>query len=547
MKIRLYQCKCRVNDVNKLGSSQTKLVKEVEAEVYGDFYMSNASFKLSDRWASNYCSWHDDKLGITFCGWTTVSTNANGLFTYHIQEDILEMAWLDGCFNTNAMCVYSEKGSKYLYDSRLATETQVKRIEKSRGVPYTPWVAMNVLTLPAHCAVSGADHETLICNPDTLGLLPAASTSPTMVTYVMPYSTFSEFACWTTNTLTDKQQAQYLPSIRSIYVIDSRDFDQNRLISTSKIMLIHYNRSAKSSDEQFKISGIEWTGAAIMKFDKAEQMPDDRDDFLYKSDTNKITGINFELSHDRIPATLNFKMRNGGEFNITPKDVMVNTEHTINSIGYATCINPSGMNIRYYLTINDRVYKDIHVDVGMQNILELPVDTSVNTAEGYKQLTRNNVTQGITTALAIVGTTVAIAAAPVTSGLIGGLAVMGVAGSGFNTLLGGVSNVASNESQRNALQQQAAVGGYSTVGGQGWAQSRSEAQVDMVTIYYREQIDRENFQALYSLPDYHMRNLSTLKGYVQTVNVRLVSKTGNMSIGVRAVDEALNGSGVFIL
>ncbi len=495
MKITLYQCPCRKNDVNKINHS-TKVV-EVEAEVYGDFYFGSASFVLSEKWPSNYCVYRDEKYNLTYCGWTMASTNANGLYTYYITEDILEMAWIDGCFNDTAMVNYSSLGSDYLFDDRAKYLDRVsatseymitpKRYPDNANGDYI-FVYANVCSYPVY----NPGHPQRLAAPDGVA------------TYIFTLKAWYDF---TENFETDEEHSkEFGQCILGCGMITADLINKKDIRATNTITLYRYESSGADlwsidlpqGDVAYEYWGNVPTSAPVS---------DSYCDPVYYD----IPSGGIELYGYRKKGTFTLNIRNGAKIEGNLSQLNVDK---ITSIGYLPSVSYTGQTVKYILMVNGNPREDITVLASLPNTFPFGYDSTYVSWAQYAS-------QGI--------------------GMVAQLAT--VSAKPASATFGAIQSAA----QIAQLVETSEIGGTSMTGSAGGHPDFNSGYTGGAKFVWNEPVDLDNFQAMYGKPDYHMRNLSTLRGYVQTANARLKSPTGCMSVGTRPVDDTLNSSGIFIL
>ena len=346
--------------------------------------------------------------------------------------------------------------------------------------------------------------------------------------------------------LTDSEQQRYAPSILGVFMLDKRDIKQTDIWEKNHTSISLYYLNTALSQDIKEVS----CGGTIWKYNP-NPTGDNNREVLYTNDDMAVTlNTPFELSEDRIGANIFCSFSNGAKFTVDTT-ALQQADKTINKIGYTVAFNPEGHAFRYYLRINEHTYSDNYVDMPMANLLTMAYDSSVSRASDYV-----GSALGVIAGLAMVGSIlggVAGAGAGLSTANLWGLgseasaAVSAAAKSAAFPLAMAGTNIASAAggiAQTTAQHQQ---GTYSTIGGTGWSIDKAQNTMSRVIITYFQQPELQTFQSMYGKPDYHMRNLSTLTGYVLTAGARLSSPTGHLSIGTRAIDAALNGSGVFIL
>ena len=583
MEVVLYKCVYKTDVANKLLNDAVPAFKS-DVIPYGAFDPNSASFRLDTLYDVNYGTYIFNNR--RYYGYVDIVVDSKGLYNYTITTDALTTAWYNNCFDTINICQYSDYGTLLISDPRASVESKTRWItntysRQTGAYKGTNYIAMCVLA-PTPEQYSG------ILNPNT---------NPGTITYVMKDTTFAQFFQIlikggypdpngketdpdTGEKYTAFSTSKFIPSILGVYVIRGYEFE---LESGSQVLnneIILYS-VATSNKEEIKGKVIESQKIPLPSTYPVYKMNNNispETDFYYYTGKYDVildgtTGVTFNTMN--IDAQIHLQIPGTGSFDFTAKDVLGPSSDTILKIGYIKRYDFCGGSVKTILTVNDEIFPDYTLTTALPYKLPIAYDGYITDWNQLKASAIIN-TMGAVATLALTGLTgfsslgitkTALKTATAAAKLAYDARVKAgsprtIAANAFvqDTLSASASNqqaqlmyneqlgrgavgtlstmaqsiVNLNAAARKEKHEAQALHG--TIGG-----SPDYTELPWVTIRYNRPHNQIDIQSLYGKPDGEGRNISTLKGYVQTINCHLNSN--GLPLNIITDAETISDSG----
>lgn len=506
MTMNLYRVAATSNSVNKLAGAT--FVGSRELTTFNDFRYDDSSFVLSDEPSFNYVTFigaHD----ILFCGYITGMVRTNGLYHYYVKNDMLEMAYQAGAFNTSVYCTHSIYGSDYLFDQRVGYIERVS-VTSPYNLPRVSYngnnfyVALNVLgrTLPG----TGNPLQSRIAN------------MPGIFTYILTFGAFQNFLS-KFSVLSADNQKKFGPSILGAYILPSELINRGEIKTQNEHTIVLY--SYESSDDTstgYESKNVVLDNTYTVEFFAGHPI-NTTIQLSYCPNVEHTFETPIELYGYRKKGTFSMDIYGGNNIHGTLNSLNVDR---ITSIGYKAAINYTSMTVKYILLLNGNERYDIAINGKIQELFPIGYDSTYTSWTTYAS-------QALATA-----TSVFLTASSAMTGNIGGTVLSGTA-------------AAASAAQLAQTIEASNIGGYSISGSTGGTTDIISGYRSNVIFSWNNPIDLENFQAKYGKPDFHMRDLTGYHGYVRTENARLYDPRGKLTIPDRLLDTTINSEGIFIL
>ena len=573
MQVVLYKCVYKTNVANKLLNDADPAFKS-DVIPYGAFDPNSASFRLDTLYDVNYGTYIFNNR--RYYGYVDIVVDSKGLYNYTITTDPLTTAWYNNCFDTMNICQYSDYGTLLITDPRASVESKTRWITNTYSRQTGAYKDFNYIAM---CVLAPTPEQySGVLNPNT---------NPGTITYVMKDTTFAQFF----QILIDGKYpnpdgkgeitfstVRFIPSILGVYVIRGYEFElePGSQVLNNEIILYSVTTSDREKEKVIEPQKIRLPSTYPVYKMNSTLSPET--DFYYYTGKYDVildgtTGVTFNTMN--IDAQIHLQIPGTGSFDFTAKDVLGPSSDTILKIGYIKRYDFCGGSVKTILTVNDEIFPDYTLTTALPYKLPIAYDGYITDWNQLKASAIINTVgaiatlglTGLTGAQALSGTktimktaTTAAKAAYVARVKAGSPRViaaneyrkdiMSAAGNAQQAqlmygeqlgrgLIGSLSTMAQSFVNLNAAafrEKHEAAALHGTIGG-----SPDYTELPWVTIRYNRPYNQIDIQSLYGKPDGESRNISTLKGYVQTINCHLNSN--GLPLNIITDAETISDSG----
>lgn len=571
MEVVLYKCVYKTNVANKLLKDAVPAFKS-DVIPYGAFDPNSASFRLDTLYDVNYGTYIFNNR--RYYGYVDIVVDSKGLYNYTITTDALTTAWYNNCFDTINICQYSDYGTLLISDPRASVESKTRWITNTYSRQTKPYDGANYIAM---CVLNPKSYKNIYYDR-----------VPGTETYIMKDNVFADFLheLWQGITKDPKDPSKplefspvkYIPCILGVYVVNGYEYTLNPAskLPTPEVELYSVttsNRQTVKTVEEITIDLSKYDGDEIYLMGSRSKT-----DFYYETGKYEIildgtTGVTFNTMN--IDAQIHLQIPGTGSFDFGAKDVLGPNSDTILKVGYIKRYDFCGGSVKTILTVNDEIFPDYTLTTALPYKIPIPYDgyitdwnnlkasAIINTVGSVLSLATTAATgaTAIGISKAAVGTAVTAAreayGARVRSGMPRAVAQgkymeeMASAGAPAQQtqlmyadqtgrgIIGSVTTAAQSWVNLNAAafkEKHEAAALHGTIGG-----SPDYPELPWVTIRYNRPYNQIDIQSLYGKPDGEGRNISTLKGYVQTINCHLNSN--GLPLNIITDAETISDSG----
>ena len=381
--------------------------------------------------------------------------------------------------NVDAICKYSNLGNSLLYDDRIAAYDYVKRtfFVISPAIEEEYYVVMTV-------------------KRSNVRLNTYPTVNPNFNVYVFERLAFFEFIT-ALNNLSDADQAKYIPSIMSLYVISPEEIRASAF-ETARLNGVTLYPTLGPSDSMNDVLPVAVEGHGYYSYEMVYSNTGGGNNWAAQI----VKDIEYPLTSTRQNDILTLHVKNTGDIIFKYSDVVQNA--SIYNIGYEISFDfISGRKITY-LIVNDEVFEDYKIDSNIPLTFPISYDTSIDRWDRLN--------------CAIAGSFINMGFAAA-AGNVGGFASSALSG------IGAYTDFKFNQNY----------GSRNSVGGVGGSAETMAIITSYLLIKSRVQIGVNNFQSLFGKPDFAAHIIKNIKnGYVATVNCKLREN----GLPRRIIDEA---------
>ena len=571
MQVVLYKCVYKTDVANKLLKDAVPAFNS-DVIPYGAFDPNSASFRLDTLYDVNYGTYIFNNR--RYYGYVDIVVDSNGLYNYTITTDALTTAWYNNCFDTINICQYSDYGTLLITDPRASVESKTRWITNTYSRQTKPYDGANYIAM---CVLNPKSYKNIYYDR-----------VPGTETYIMKDNVFADFLheLWQGKLPNPADPdnpkeffpVKYIPCILGVYVVNGYEYTLNPASKLPNPEIDLY--SVTTSDRQ-TVKTVEEITIDLSAYDGDEiylMGSRSKTDFYYETGKYEIildgtTGVTFNTMN--IDAQIHLQIPGTGSFDFGAKDVLGPNSDTILKIGYIKRYDFCGGSVKTILTVNDEIFPDYTLTTALPYKIPIPYDgyitdwnslkasAIINTVGSIASLATTALTgaQALSGTKTIMKTATATAKAAYDARVRAGSSrliaaneyrkdLMSAAGNAQQSqlmygeqvgrgLIGSLSTMAQSFVNLNAAkfkEKHEAAALHGTVGG-----SPDYPELPWVTIRYNRPHNQIDIQSLYGKPDGEGRNISTLKGYVQTINCHLNSN--GLPLNIITDAETISDSG----
>lgn len=575
MQVVLYKCVYKTNVANKLLKDAVPAFKS-DVIPYGAFDPNSASFRLDTLYDVNYGTYIFNNR--RYYGYVDIVVDSNGLYNYTITTDALTTAWYNNCFDTINICQYSDYGTLLISDPRASVESKTRWITNTYSRQTGAYDGTNYIAM---CVLAPTPEQySSVLNPNT---------NPGTITYVMKDTTFAQFFQILIaggypdpngGQDTTFSTAKFIAGILGVYVIRGYEFELEPGSQVLNNEIILYS-VATSNKEEVKGKVIESQKIPLPStypvYKMNSTLSPETDFYHYTGKYDVIldgnTGVTFNTMN--IDAQIHLQIPGTGSFDFTAKDVLGPSSDTILKIGYIKRYDFCGGSVKTILTVNDEIFPDYTLTTALPYKLPIPYDGYITDWNQLKAsaiintvgaaislgLTAATGTKAIGISKTAVNTAIGVARSAYSAQVKAGIPREVARGTYMRDLASAAGPAQQTQLMYNDQMGRGAVGALSTmvqsfvnlnaaefkekheaqalhgtIGG-----SPDYTELPWVTIRYNRPYNQIDIQSLYGKPDGEGRNISTLKGYVQTINCHLNSN--GLPLNIITDAETISDSG----
>ena len=483
MRISLYRFNGKSNVANKVDNLQALYSADITP--YGAFDSTNVVFKLDRMLDANICKYEFNNHA--YYGTCEVNVDTDGAYVYNVKSDSLTTAWYNDCMNVNSVCKFSHYGDKKLLDNRINYKNYIVR--------------QNIIKLidPVPAAeITYRDYMVIIAVKRQKIREESALTNPNFDIWAFTPEAFNALID-SINEKADTWQIKYVPSIYAIFLVPGNELPSNIWYSTI-FNRIYLYAMLGDSDSQTESAPVGFDGhlAFLIKSGSVNVGSGDFGKSISKS-------INYALTSYRQNSIFTLHVRDGGDFNFRYSEVSKN--NNITKIGYHIYYDFLMGQKLIYLMINDEILPDYCIRTMIPYSFAISYDSSI---ERWDRV-----------AASVAGNCMTIAQTAINPNGASGIFNVG------QTILNTMTTI--NDAIYNKE-----LGARNTVGNIGASAETMSDLGSYVIIKENQPIALSAFQALFGYPDGEIRNMKSLKGYVETEKCKLTEN----GLPRRIIDEA---------